>query len=110
METNKIEVEALMDRGFVCGMSPAIRALESVIAEIARTDIPVLLVGESGTGKEMFARRVHSLSHHSREPLMRIACASTSATTLTNELGLNSTRNGDGLEREAGTVFFDEIS
>ena len=46
----------------MCGISPAMQTLESVIGEIAPTNIPVLLVGESGTGKEMFANRVHRLS------------------------------------------------
>src|SRR5215470_15459739 len=37
--------------GFVAGLSSAMQALESVMAEIAPTNIPILLVGESGTGK-----------------------------------------------------------
>ena len=36
--------------------------LESVIGDIARTNIPVLVVGESGSGKQMFAQRIHLLS------------------------------------------------
>ena len=82
METNKIEAEAVIEQGFVEGMSSAIRTLEGVVAEIAPTNIPVLLIGESGTGKEMFARRIHSLSPHCHEPLMRISCASMNAVTL----------------------------
>ena len=38
------------------------RALERTIADIASTDIPVLLVGESGTGKEVVALEIHRLS------------------------------------------------
>src|SRR5579863_2889431 len=60
MTTNAILGMGLeQGRGFVSGMSPAMRTLESVIIEIASTNIPVLLIGESGTGKEMFAQRVH---------------------------------------------------
>ena len=37
--------------GFVYGQAPTVRSLNAMVAEIAKTDIPVLLVGESGTGK-----------------------------------------------------------
>ena len=90
---------------WICGVSAAMQALESIIGEIASTDIPVLLVGESGTGKEMLATRVHQLSAHAQEPLRRVPCASISPAILSAELGLNS--NGTNV---TGTVFFDEIS
>lgn len=90
---------------WISGVSAAMRALESIIGEIASTDIPVLLVGESGTGKEMLATRVHQLSAHAQEPLRRVPCASISPAILSAELSLNS--NGTSV---TGTVFFDEIS
>ena len=61
--------------GFVGGTSPAMSTLESVLPEIAATNIPVLLVGECGTGKQMFAHRIHQLSHRSSERLIKISCA-----------------------------------
>ncbi len=94
---------------FVCGRSPATLTLESVIAEIAPTNIPVLLVGESGTGKEMFARRIHALSSRSNEPLTKVACASMKAETLSVELGLPGSSYYNGMHK-ADTVFFDELS
>jgi two-component system, NtrC family, response regulator AtoC len=106
MTINK--VDGLMvqeDTGFVGGISPAMQTLESVIGEIASTNIPVLLVGESGTGKEMFANLVHRLSVHGEESLKRISCAAMNPATFSAELELNA--NGKG---EAGTIFFDEIS
>jgi DNA-binding NtrC family response regulator len=96
--------------GFVTGMSPAVRTLESVIAEIASTNIPVLLIGESGTGKEMFARRVHQLSRQKDQPLVRISCAAMNFANFPSELGLNSSTTGE-IQKDAGkTIFFDEIS
>jgi two-component system response regulator AtoC len=96
---------------FISGMNPAILALETVIADIARTNFPVLIVGESGTGKQMFARRIHSLSAQSRQPLTRIACGSMAAESFSAALELNENATGRGAEmREAaGTVFFDEV-
>jgi two-component system response regulator AtoC len=111
MTTNTISGIGLDDRrGFVPGMSAAMRTLEGVLTEIATTNIPVLLIGESGTGKEMFAHRVHQLSQRNGDALRKIACASMNAATFSADLGLNSKSYG-GITREiAGTVFFDEIS
>jgi two-component system response regulator AtoC len=111
MQTNSVEGPMVQDDpNFVLGMSAAIQNLENVIAEIAPTDIPVLLIGESGTGKEMFAHRVHQLSGHGERPLLRISCASMNPITFTAELGLNPDGRSDATPNASGTVFFDEIS
>lgn len=110
MEANKIQTEEIRVNGFVGGMSSAIRTIESVMAEVASTNIPVLLIGESGTGKDMFARRIHALSRNCGEPLLRIACASMNAASLSVELGLNSIRAGGTPRNSGGSVLFDEIS
>jgi two-component system, NtrC family, response regulator AtoC len=95
------------EKGFVAGLSSAMQMLESVIAEIAPTNIPILFVGETGTGKEVFANRVHQLSRRCEEPLLKISCASTNPAALSSVLGLNS--NGKA-GSAVGTAFFDEIS
>ena len=96
--------------GFVTGMCPAMQTLESVIAEIAPTNIPVLFLGESGTGKAMFAQRIHQLSTRSEEPLVTVSCAAMNAAQLSAELRLNASRNKDEGVGTAGSVIFDEIS
>ena len=58
---------------FVGGPSAAARNLNSMVEEIARTNIPVLLVGESGTGKEIYGRMVHRLSKQAHVPLKKIS-------------------------------------
>lgn len=98
------------DWGFVGGMCPAMQTLESVVAEIAPTNIPVLFVGESGTGKAMFAQRVHRLSSHSEEQLVNISCAAMNPSLLSAELRLDSTANEPAGTGNLGTVIFDEIS
>jgi two-component system response regulator AtoC len=108
MATEKANwTEARVESSWISGISPSMQALESVVAEIASTDIPVLVVGESGTGKEMLATRVHQLSAHAQEQLRRIPCASINPETLSAELGLNS--NGKVKPTVTGTLFFDEI-
>jgi two-component system, NtrC family, response regulator AtoC len=96
------------DADWIPGASAAIQTIESVIVEIAPTNLPVLLVGESGTGKEMFASRLHQLSRNPDRPLARISCASMKSATFSDELGLSSREAGDEGSK-AGTVFLDEI-
>jgi two-component system, NtrC family, response regulator AtoC len=98
------------NREFIVGLSPALTTLESIIGEIAPTNIPVLLMGESGTGKEMFARRIHALSSHSAQPLTKISCASMNLESLSAELGLGNGGGRSGAEPISGTVLFDEVS
>ena len=100
----------LSSRAFVGGICPALLTLESVIAEIAPTSIPVLLVGESGTGKEMFARLIHALSPRASEPLVKLSCAAVNEETLSSELGLHAHRYQNRARMAAGTVLLDEIS
>lgn len=96
---------------WVVPSSASMRAIEKVVAEIARTNIPVLLMGESGTGKEMLARRIHSLSKQFEKPFAKITCAWMNADKLSAELAAHL---GPSSERELGdtpgTLLFDELS
>ena len=98
------------DWGFVTGMCPAMQTLESVVAEIAPTNIPVLFLGESGTGKAMFAQRLHRLSARSEEPLVTFSCAAMDPAQLSAELRMGADRSKDSSLGTAGSVIFDEIS
>lgn len=98
------------DWGFVTGMCPAMQTLESVVAEIAPTNIPVLFLGESGTGKAMFAQRLHRLSARSEEPLVTFSCAAMDLAQLSAELRMGADRAKDSSLGSAGSVIFDEIS
>ena len=112
MASNAVGVASIREEsGFVGGMCAAMQTLENVVAEIAPTNIPVLLVGESGTGKEMFARRIHRLSGNADEPLVKIACASMNLLNFASELGLDKACVAEeGVKTRTKTVFFDEIS
>lgn len=88
---------------FVRGLSPAMLTLESVIGDIARTNIPVLVVGESGSGKQMFAQRIHLLSSRAAEEMAKVACASMKIEDFSAELESHA-------GRAVGTVLFDEVS
>jgi two-component system response regulator AtoC len=94
---------------FVHGATPAMRALERTIADIAPTDIPVLLVGESGTGKEVIALEIHRLSRRWNEAFVKCGCAGLTAESIAARL--NCEQNGTNEEtKSSGSLFLDEIS
>jgi len=94
---------------FVHGVSPAMRVLERTIADIAATDIPVLLVGESGTGKEVVALEIHRLSRRWNKAFMKYSCAGLAADSLAARL-----QRDEGITEEdamgGGSLFLDEIN
>jgi len=61
--------------GFVYGLGPAMLTLNAIAAEMARTDIPVLILGESGTGKDAYARLIHRLSQKGESQLWKVNCS-----------------------------------
>jgi two-component system response regulator AtoC len=98
-----------LNQYFVPGVSPAMRALELSIADIAPTDIPVLLVGESGTGKEVLALEIHRLSQRWNDAFVKCGCAGLTADSLTARLNCGDSSSYDGTAT-GGSLFLDEIS
>jgi two-component system, NtrC family, response regulator AtoC len=72
--------------GFVYGLGSAILTLNAMAAEIARTDIPVLILGESGTGKDAYARLIHRLSRRGESRLLKINCSAVDLEVLLAQL------------------------
>src|SRR5712671_952353 len=87
-----------LNQYYVQGTSPAMRALERTIADIAPTEIPVLLVGESGTGKEVVALEIHRLSRRWDEAFVKCGCAGLTPDSLAARL-----QCGDGSARNRTT-------
>lgn len=63
------------DPGFVPGSAKSLELLDMTVVEIARTEIPVLILGESGTGKDVYARLLHRLSGGSDAQLRKLNCS-----------------------------------
>jgi two-component system response regulator AtoC len=100
-------LEAPATEGFVYGVSPTMQTVNEMAAEIARTDIPVLILGESGTGKDAYARFIHRLSLKSELRLQKIDCATFDPTQLTIQMHQLSQ---NPLAGEAyGTFYFDNV-
>jgi two-component system response regulator AtoC len=101
--------EQLTNVGIVYGESAAMRALNAVVAEIAKTDIPILLTGESGTGKEVYARLIHQASAHGGAPLKKVFCAALDAERSLAEIREEFLSDGGNGEAKARTVFLDGV-
>jgi DNA-binding NtrC family response regulator len=113
-EENLISVGATPGRSglnqyFVHGVSAAMRALERTIADIAPTDIPVLLVGESGTGKEVVALEIHRLSRRWNEAFLKCGCAGLTTQSLASRMNYGE-GSADDATKNSGSLFLDEVS
>ncbi|APP85585.1 hypothetical protein BI317_16815 [Xanthomonas hortorum pv. gardneri] len=100
------------------GVGPAIARVRDEIAQVARTDLPVLVLGETGTGKELVAQAVHSASARSHCALVSVNMATLGESLAAADLfgaakgaytGAHQAREGYFAEANNGTLFLDEI-
>lgn len=103
--TGLLATQMLENHVYLLAVSSAMRAVEQVIADIAPTDIPVLLVGESGTGKDVVGLHIHRLSLRRQNPFHKVICSS-----LTPEALFPSDGNSHVQPSRGGTLFLDEVS
>jgi two-component system, NtrC family, response regulator AtoC len=85
------------------------RAIEAIIADIAPTDIPVLLMGETGTGKEVLALQIHRNSGRRHGPFVKVRCSGLSLEEFNSLMQPEATENERSIESAIGTVLFDEV-
>ncbi len=100
------------------GDSAPMLRLRQMIAEVARTDVTVLIQGESGTGKELVAQAVHAQSQRHSEAFVPIDCCTLQENLFESELFghergafTGADRRKTGLIEAAvrGTLFLDEL-
>ena len=80
-----------MIRSLMLEKSPLIlgEQVRLVMAHIAESDCPVLILGEYGVGKRSVARQLHALSFRCREPYTEISCADLDEESLLPTLSTN---------------------
>jgi two-component system, NtrC family, response regulator AtoC len=66
--------------------SSKMNKIKSIIDEIVRTDITVLIKGESGTGKGLLAQAIHINSHRKDKAFVKVNCAAIPRGLLESEL------------------------
>jgi two-component system, NtrC family, response regulator AtoC len=102
-------ITRMPDLAFVYGQGADLQSLNVLAAEIAGTDIPVLLVGESGTGKDVYARLIHRLSGADDNSFVRISCGALDPRQILSEVREAFQSDGDGLESSRKTLFLDGV-
>ena len=102
----------------IIGDSPEMRKIAGVIAQVAPTDITVLITGESGVGKEVVAKAIHTASRRNKKPLITVNCGAIPEGIIESELfghergsftGAAEQRKGYFELADGGTIFLDEI-
>ncbi len=88
-------------------VSAAMRSIEALIADIASTDLPVLISGETGTGKDVVALTIHQRSRRRDGPFVKMRCSSLRLDDFDRML---STWEGSGTSGGLRTIFLDEIA
>lgn len=113
-----MELQSIKNRFAIIGNSPALNYALQVAAQVANTDLTVLIMGESGVGKEVFSQIIHSLSARKHNPFIAVNCGAIPEGTIDSELfghekgsftGAVDSRKGYFETVSGGTIFLDEI-
>ena len=93
--------------------------LKKLAAQVASTDVSILINGESGTGKEVLASYIHHCSVRTDRPFIAINCAAIPENMLEAMLfgyekgaytGAHTSNPGKFEQAQGGTLLLDEIS
>lgn len=113
-----MELQSIKNRFNIIGNAPELNHALNVAAQVANTDLSVLISGESGVGKEVFSMIIHSLSARKHNPFIAVNCGAIPEGTIDSELfghekgsftGAVESRKGYFETVNGGTIFLDEI-
>lgn len=99
-------------------ISPCMRRVYELVARVACTPLPVLVLGETGVGKELIARAVHAQSDRCRASFRALNCATIPVHLIESVLFGHERGAFTGAERQAagvfeqahgGSIFLDEV-
>ena len=119
MNMKDSELLAIKQRFGIIGSSASLNHAIEVAAQVAPTDMTVLITGESGSGKESFSKIIHQLSARKHGKLIAINCGAIPEGTIDSELfghekgsftGAHEARKGYFEVTDGGTIFLDEIA
>jgi transcriptional regulator with GAF, ATPase, and Fis domain len=102
----------------IVGEEAGLRLVMERVAQVAQTDVPVLLLGETGSGKEVVARAIHERSARHDGPMVRVNCGAIPAELIDSELfghekgaftGAVAAKQGWFERADGGTLLLDEV-
>ena len=114
-----MNVASIKQRFGVIGTSLSLDRAIKIAAQVAPTDLSVLILGESGTGKEVMPRIVHQFSKRKHGKYIVVNCGAIPEGTIDSELfghmkgaftGATESRKGYFEEADGGTIFLDEVA
>jgi transcriptional regulator with PAS, ATPase and Fis domain len=113
-----MNIQSIKQRFGIIGNSPGLNRAVDIAAQVAPTDLSVLITGESGTGKEIFPQIIHNLSTRKHSHYIAVNCGAIPEGTIDSELfghekgsftGAYESRKGYFEEADGGTIFLDEV-
>lgn len=114
-----MDIQAIKQRFGIIGNSPLLYRAIDIAAQVANTELSVLIIGESGVGKEFFPKIIHELSSRKHSNYVAINCGAIPEGTIDSELfghekgaftDARDARKGYFEEANGGTIFLDEVA
>lgn len=114
-----MDIQQIKQRFAIIGNAPQLNRALEVAAQVAPTDISVLVTGESGTGKEIIPQVIHQLSARKHGEYIAVNCGAIPEGTIDSELfghekgsftGASGSREGYFQVADGGTIFLDEVA
>jgi DNA-binding NtrC family response regulator len=102
----------------IISRSRSMRKVCTQAAQVAPSNVSILITGETGTGKELLAKAIHNNSKVKDGPFIAVNCGAIPANLIESELfghtkgaftGAVSSRKGHFESANGGTIFLDEI-
>jgi len=121
-EQNRLWAEEVSrQQGFagIIGTSAAMTRVFNLMARMAPSHLPILIMGESGTGKELMARAIHANSSRRNKPFLALYCGNIPENLLESELfgyvkgaftGASENKKGLLELANGGTFLLDEVA
>jgi transcriptional regulator with PAS, ATPase and Fis domain len=113
-----MNLQPIKQRFGIIGTSPLLDRAIEIAAQVAPTDLSVLITGESGSGKEVMPQIVHAYSSRKHGPYIAVNCGAIPEGTIDSELfghekgsftGAHEARKGYFEVANGGTIFLDEV-
>ena len=114
-----MNLQQIKQRFGIIGNSPLLNRALEIAAQVAPTDISILVTGESGTGKEIIPQVIHQLSARKHGEYIAVNCGAIPEGTIDYELfghekgsftGASGSRQGYFEVADGGTLFLDEVA